>query len=116
MSYENIIFAAVCWFCALLFGLIALWAFKRRTPMHFWSGSTVKPDEITDIPAYNRANAKMWAVYAALTALSGVAALFNMQAGVVLLVIICVPGVAGLFVIYNRIYKKYNKKTGDGKP
>lgn len=32
MSFENVMFAAICWLCALIFGLIALWAFKRKTP------------------------------------------------------------------------------------
>ena len=109
MYSGNLSFAVICWLCALLFGLIALWAFKRRTPMHFWSGSTVEPEEITDIPAYNRANGIMWAVYAASMALAGMAGLFSAIAGTVLLVAICVPGAAVLFIVYRRIYKKYGR-------
>ena len=40
---------------ALLTG-IGIYAWKRKKPMWFWSGSTVRESEITDIPAYNRAN------------------------------------------------------------
>lgn len=34
MTLGHIIGAATCWFCALIFGGIALWAFKRKDPMH----------------------------------------------------------------------------------
>ena len=108
--YENIVFAAICCGCALIFGLIALWAFVRRDPMHFWAGSTVKPEEIADIPAYNRANGIMWTVYAVAMLLSGLAALFSIIAGVVLLLIVCLPGIVGLFIGYKRIYEKYKNK------
>lgn len=104
MSFENIIFAAVCLGCALIFGLIALWAYKRRTPMHFWAGSEVKPEEITDIPAYNKANCMLWLGYTAAMIISGVVSLFSINAGAILLTIISVPGIVVLIVIYKKIY------------
>jgi len=107
MSFENISFAAIIWLCALGFGVIALWALLRKTPMTFWSGSTISPEEITDIPAYNRANAIMWGVYALCMFASGVISLFSLNAGVVLLIIVCVPGIIPLVFTYKRIYKKY---------
>ena len=111
MSYGSLLFAGICWFCALIFGVMALWAFKRRTPMHFWSGSTVHPDEITDIPAYNRANGMMWAVYAACMALAGIVALFSIAAGTVLLLTACLPGIVVLIIVYKRIYHKYKRES-----
>jgi len=99
----------VCWFCALIFGLIALWAFKRRTPMHFWTGSTVEADEIADIPAYNRANGIMWLIYTAGMFAVGAFSLFSMTLGVISLIILCVPGVVVLIITYGRIYDKYKK-------
>lgn len=118
MSFDNIIFAAVCWLCSLVFGAIALWAFKRKDPMHFWSGSTVKPEEIADIPSYNRANGIMWAIYTACMVVTGILSIFSIKTGVILLVIICVPGMVVLIVAYNRIYIKYRSisviyKTND---
>ena len=107
MNPENIMFAVITWFVALIIGAIAIWAFKRKTPMHFWAGSTVDPKEIADIPAYNRANGFMWSVYAGSFVLSGVLALFNMMAGVILILLACIPGVAGLFIAYRRIYNRY---------
>ena len=109
MFFENILFASICWFCALIFGLIALWAFKRKTPMHFWAGSEVKPEEITYIPAYNRENGKMWLIYTAATVFSGAVSLWSIGIGAVLLTVVCVPGIAFLIINYKRIYNKYKK-------
>jgi hypothetical protein len=75
--------------------------------MHFWSGSTVLPEEITDIPAYNRENGMMWAIYTACMFLTGVVSLFQIIAGVVLLITISIPGIIVLILVYNRIYNKY---------
>lgn len=111
MSSANIIFAVITWLTSLIFGVIAVWAFKRKDPMHFWSGSTVKPEEIKDIPAYNRANAYMWGVYTLCMVVSGVLSLFNIALGAILLVIICVPGIFVLIVVYNRIYNKYRRAS-----
>jgi len=109
MAFENILFAAICWFCALILGLIALWAFKRKTPMHFWSGSEVKPEEISNIPAYNKANGMMWLKYTAATVFSGAVSLWSVGIGAILLTVVCVPGIAFLVINYKRIYNKYKK-------
>jgi len=79
--------------------------------MHFWSGSNVKPDEITDIPAYNRENGLMWTIYAAAMVLAGVLSLFYNIAGVIIMVILMVPGIPALILVYNRIYNKYRNPS-----
>lgn len=111
MPIENIIFAVSCWLCSLIFGGISLWAFKRKDPMHFWSGSTVKPEKIKDIPAYNRANGLMWAVYTACFVIAGFLSLFSIRIGGILLSIICVPGIFILFIVYKMILKKYRNTS-----
>jgi len=111
MPSANIIFAATCWLCSLIFGAIALWAFKRKDPMHFWSGTTVKPEEITDIPSYNRANGLMWTIYAICMVVTGILSLFSIIIGTILLVIICLPRIAVLIFAYNRIYNKYKSES-----
>lgn len=111
MTSANFVFAVTCWACSLIFGVIALWAFRRKDPMHFWSGSTIRPEEIRDIPAYNRANGIMWAIYTACMVLTGVLSLFSIMLGVILLVILCVPGIIVLIVIYKRIYNKYKSTS-----
>ena len=99
--------AAVIWLCTLVFAAMALWAFKRSDPMHFWSGSTVKPEELTDVSAYNRANGVMWAVYAAGFFGAGVVSFFNLTAAGILTAILCLPGVIALIIAYKKIYSKY---------
>lgn len=115
MSFANIFFAAICWLCSLIFGAIAIWAFKSKEPMHFWSGTTVSPEEITDIPAYNRANGWMWTIYTIGMIMTGVLALLNISISVVLLVVICVPGTIVLMIAYSRIYKKYKNTSAISK-
>jgi hypothetical protein len=115
MSFSNIFFATICWLCSLLFGAIAIWAFKSKEPIHFWSGTTVSPEEITDIPAYNRANGWMWTIYTIGMILTGIVSLFNILISVVLLVVICVPGIFVLMIVYNRIYNKYKNTSATNK-
>jgi len=110
MEFGNIVVAITCWFCSLIFGVIALWAFKRKDPMHFWSGSTVMPEEIDDIPSYNRANGLMWGTYAVAMFVSGILSLFS-KMGIILLLILCFPGIGALIFAYNRIYNKYKSTT-----
>ncbi|MBP1757045.1 MAG: hypothetical protein H6Q59_3443 [Firmicutes bacterium] len=111
MSSSNIFFAIICWLCSFVFGAIAIWAFKSKEPMHFWSGSTVSPEEITDIPSYNRANGWMWTIYTIGMIMSGILSLFNIIIGAILLVVICIPGTIVLIIAYNRIYKKYKNTS-----
>jgi hypothetical protein len=87
-----------------------LLAFKRRDPMNFWSGDEVKPEEIKDIPAYNRANGLMWALYTGYYVVMGIISLFNIFIGAVLLGIICTLGTVALILGYKCIYKKYKRK------
>ena len=107
--------AAVCWSCSPIIGIIALWISKRRKPIHFFAGTTVEPQEITDIPAYNRANAKMWACYAAWLTLIGAVSLLNSTVAIVLLYVAVasiIPGVFFLYIPYKHIYNKYKRTHG----
>ena len=57
---DMIVFIGSSIFCGLVFVSLGIWAFVRKTPMHFWAGSTVLPETITDVKKYNRANGFMW--------------------------------------------------------
>lgn len=50
-------------FLGILFCGIGAYAWRRKAPMWFWSGTTIDPDTVSDIPSYNRANAIMWMIY-----------------------------------------------------
>ena len=56
----KIIMWIVCFGCGALFVGIGVFAWRRKEPMWFYSGTEVDPASITDVPAYNRANAVMW--------------------------------------------------------
>lgn len=95
--------------CSALFTGLGIYAWKREKPMWFWAGSTVKEEEIRDIPAYNRANGIMWIVFSAIMWASAILAIFSMEAAGIVLIAGCVLCIPGLPLTYNRIYKKYRK-------
>lgn len=120
MSGEEIFSAIImllCGFgCGALFYWIGAWASGRKDPMHFWSGSTVDPKTITDISAYNQANARMWKQYSIPYWISGVMGILTFW-DVRLLAFSMVPiGLAGtvgiwwLIHTYRKIEKQYKRQ------
>ena len=107
MQPANIIAAAMCVIVAVFMATIALWAFKRKDPMHFWTGSTIDPKDISDIPAYNRANGLMWLVYSGLFIISAVISLINITAGGISIAVISTLGIIPLIIGFKKITKKY---------
>ena len=108
---DNIIWIIIMVPVSLLFTGIGIYSIKRRKPMWFWSGSTVKESEITDIPAYNRANGIMWLAFSAPLWASTILGTLNMKAGGILLIAACIIGIPALPVVYGRIYRKFNSQT-----
>jgi hypothetical protein len=94
---------------SLLFTGIGIFAWQRKKPMWFWSGSTVKGSEISDVAAYNRANGIMWLVFSLIMWVSTVLGAMNMKAGGILLTAGCIIGVPLLPVVYGKIYQKFKK-------
>ena len=93
--------------CAALFYGIGVFAEKSKTPMWFWSGSSVDAAQITDVQSYNRENAVMWKRYSLWYAAAGVAEFWNSIAFMVILILSCTVGLALLVRSYNRIFRKY---------
>ena len=103
-------FAIIVWICALVFIAIGIYSLKRKTPMHFWSGTTVKVEEISDVKAYNKANGIMWILYSFTFILGGILSLlFNTNIGGIIVAISSTLGIIILITVYNRIYQKYKK-------
>ena len=80
-----------------------------QKPMWFWSGSTVKESEISDVVAYNRANGIMWLVFSLIMLVSAVLGAMNMKTDGFLLIAGCIIGVPILPIVYGKIYRKFKK-------
>ena len=99
--------------CGIAFFCIGLWAKRRKDPMHFYSGTTVDPKTISDIPAYNAANAKLWQWYAVPYLLSGICAILAffdqrfMNVSLALMLLGFFPGILFLVTGYHKILKTY---------
>ena len=104
---EKLIFPLIMIPCAASFTAIGVYAWKRKKPMWFWSGSEVKAWQLRDVAAYNRANGIMWLVFSLGFWAAAVLGLFNVPAAGVLVMLTCLVGVPGLIVAYKRIYNKY---------
>ena len=95
--------------CAAAFTGIGIYAMYRKEPMFFWSGRTVRREELTDVKAYNRANGIMWLLYSVPMWVAAVLYFVNKNAAVISLVIWGTFGLGILIYAYHRIYEKYRR-------
>ena len=107
---EIIIWLVIMIPTSVLFTGLGIFAWRRRKPMWFYSGSTVKEDEIADIPGYNRANGIMWFVFSGVFWISTVLGCCNMAAGGIFLMAGSIIALPLLPFIYSKIYAKYKRK------
>ena len=101
--------------CSAVLSGLGIFAWRRKKPMWFWSGSVVEEDEISDIPAYNRANGIMWIVFSLIFWSSTILGIFNMKGAGILLFLGCVPGIIILPIVYGRIYDRYASHKKENK-
>lgn len=113
-DFAGFLILLVCaWGCGAVFYGIGLWAARRKTPMFFWAGSEVDPQTVSDIPAYNRENGRMWKQYSFPFWLAGALGIGGLWyswcniAVLVLLVLACTVGMWWLIHTYGRIRKRY---------
>lgn len=104
---EIIIWLIITILSASLFSGIGIFAWRRKKPMWFWSGSEVSEYEISDIPAYNRENGVMWIAFSSIFWLSAFLGLFQMKIAGIILTVGCFAGIPALIIIYGKIYNKY---------
>ena len=93
--------------CGAAFLGFALFARRCQKPVWFWSGSTVDPAAIADVPAYNRANSRMWAAYSLPFWACGLLGLWQPFAAGIILAAACIGGIPVLVLVYRKILKKY---------
>lgn len=104
---ERLIWVMIMAPVSALFTGIGIYGWKKKTPMWFWSGSTVKESEIRDIPAYNRANGILWIGFSCIFWISLVLGIFQLKAGGICLIVGSIAGCIALPVLYTRIYDSY---------
>ena len=105
----NIIWLIIMIPVSLLFTGIGIYAWRRKKPMWFWSGSTVKESEISDVAAYNRANGIMWLVFSLIMWISTIFGAMNMKVGGIFLIAGSIISVPILPIVYRKIYRKFKK-------
>ena len=106
---KNIVWLIILVPISILFTGLGIYAWKREKPMWFWSGSTVKEEEISDIPAYNRANGIMWLAFSGVFWAGTILGALDAMAGGICLIAGCAVGVPLLPLVYGRIYRNYRK-------
>ena len=92
---------------ALIFLIMGVVALRLKKPMHFWAGSVVKPEEITDIPAYNRANGIMWISFGGVCTIVSFLSFYNVLLAGLAIVVVVLAGLPMLILAYGRIYDRY---------
>ena len=108
-NMERIIWIIITLPCSVVFTALGIYAWNRKKPMWFWSGSTVREYEITDVPAYNRANGKMWLAYSSVFWLSLILGIFNVSVAGIVLAVGCLGGIPVLVFVYGKIYARYRR-------
>ena len=107
---ENTVFLMIMIPLASFFTGLGVFAWRRKKPMWFWSGSEVKEREIKDVPAYNRANGIMWLAFSGVFWASAILGAFEVEAAGIVLAVGVIAGIPALIFAYSRIYKKYKRK------
>ena len=106
---EKVIWLVITIPCSLLFTGVGIYAWRRRKPMWFWSGSSVREEEITNVKAYNRENGIMWICYSAVFWISTIMGIRSVSIAGIVLAVGCLGGLPLLVIAYNRIYRKYKR-------
>ena len=106
----TVVFGIITVPLAALFSGLGVFAWRRKKPMWFWSGSTVSEREIADIPAYNRANGIMWLAFSAVIWASAILGFFGIEAAGTVLAAGILAGIPALIFAYKLIYNKYKRK------
>ena len=109
MNKDSIVMLCILVPLAAFFTGIGIFAWTRKKPMWFWSGSTVKDSEITDVPAYNRANGIMWICFSLIYWVAAVLGIFTVKVVGVVIGVGTIVGIVALIFVYKAIYNKYRR-------
>ena len=109
MNKDSIVMLCILVPLAAFFTGVGIFAWTRKKPMWFWSGSTVKESEITDVPAYNRANGIMWICFSLIYWVAAVLGIFNVKVVGVVIGVGTLVGIVALIFVYKAICNKYRR-------
>ena len=109
MNKDSIVMLCILVPLAAFFTGVGIFAWTRKKPMWFWSGSTVKESDITDVPAYNRANGIMWICFSLIYWVAAVLGIFKIDAVGVVIGVGTLAGIVALIFAYKAICKKYRR-------
>ena len=104
------IIAFIIWtLTALIFVAIGVSSRIAKEAVGFFTG--VKPPEVTDVKAYNRAVSNLWFIVAMAFELMGVPFLFLEQNSpyFIFIMLFTMPLVIGMAIAYLQIERKYKK-------
>ena len=101
------IWFAIAGGCGAGFTLLGVYAWRRKKPMWFWSGSTVEEAQIADVPAYNRANGRMWLAFSLSFWASAILGFWSEALATALVAGDCLVGVPVLALAYHRILARH---------
>ena len=107
---ETLVWSVIMFPLSAFFTAIGIFAWRRKKPMWFWSGSTVDEEDISDIPAYNRANGIMWLAFSALFWASTLLGFFQIETAGTFLAIGCFVAIPLLPLAYGKIHRKYKAR------
>ena len=107
---ERVLWLVIMLPICILFTALGIYAWRRKKPMWFWSGSTVRESEISDVRAYNRANGIMWLAFSGVFWIAALLGLFRMSAAGIVVGAGTLVAIPVLILVYGRIYNKYKVK------
>jgi len=113
--FGMIVMTLCCFGSGALFCGIGKYAARKPTPMGFWAnGSEIKPEDISDITAYNLENGRMWKFYSIpywLSGISGIGICWSDTFAVISVMILAVAGTIGIWWLirsYQSILARYS--------
>lgn len=95
------------WVCAAIFSLIGFSCFKSRRPVGFWSGMSVRREQVTDVHKYNFANGVLWSGYSVIFWIAGFCSFVDTGIAMIFTMIGCTAGLAYLILGYSWIKRRF---------
>ncbi len=107
---SNIVYLIIMWGGAAVFLIIGACAMKKKKPMWISIGPNTAKGKIKDIPAYNKAQGKMWCLLSIPLWISGIITFFFPAAAIVIFAVFCLVEIGGVVWWQSKIEEKYITK------